>query len=345
MRILYGVQTTGHGHLVRSTPVIRELRALGHQVDVVLSGPPPDPSWLARIGAPLATRPGLTFAAEGGRIRYVRTALRARPVSFIRDVFRNPAPEPDLIVTDYEPITAWMARRRGLRSVGIGHLYAFTWPQVPRVRGNLITRSVLDLFAPSSIPAGMHWNAFGAPVLPPTVAPEIQTLARGPLETDLIVVYLAFEPLGRLVPLLKQFPGHRFHVYRKVPEEQRDQNVRVRPISRLKFVADLGRCAGVITNAGFTLASECLHLGIALLVQPIDGHLEQESNALALEHLGPGTVTRRLSRQDLSAWLAKPAPTPQRYPDVTAALVRWLDAGAVESLGTLSQRLWAAQSP
>ena len=105
MRILYGVQTTGHGHLVRSTPLIRQLRALGHQVDVLLSGPPPEPSWLALIGAPIDTRPGLSFAADGGRIRYVRTALKARPAGFIRDVLRTPGSEPDLIITDAAPDT------------------------------------------------------------------------------------------------------------------------------------------------------------------------------------------------------------------------------------------------
>jgi uncharacterized protein (TIGR00661 family) len=343
MRILYGVQTTGHGHLVRSTPMIRQLRGLGHQVDVVLSGPPPDPHWVARIGAPLTIRPGLTFAADGGRIRYVRTALRARPASFIHDVFRNPPREPDLIVTDYEPITAWMARRRGLRSVGIGHQYAFAWPQVPRARGNLITRSVMDLFAPASIPAGTHWDAFGAPVLPPTVDPEIRALARGPVESDLIVVYLGFEPLERLVPLLQQFPKHRFHVYAKVAAELQQRNVAIRPISRARFVADLAHCAGVIANAGFTLTSECLHLGIAVLVKPIDGQLEQESNAVALERLGLGTVTRRLSRKDVRAWLDTPAPAAQHYPDVTAALVGWVNAGAEESLAALSARLWTAE--
>jgi UDP:flavonoid glycosyltransferase YjiC (YdhE family) len=41
MRILYGVQTTGHGHLVRSTPIIRQLRERGHRVDVLPSGPRP----------------------------------------------------------------------------------------------------------------------------------------------------------------------------------------------------------------------------------------------------------------------------------------------------------------
>ncbi len=340
MRILYGVQTTGHGHLVRSTPIILQLRELGHQVDVLLSGPPPAASWLAPIGAPLTTRPGLGFVADGGRIRYLRSGLQARPLRFLRDVLRTAAPEPDLIVTDFEPITAWMARRRGLRSVGIGHQYAFAWPQVPRARGNVITRAVLDWFAPASIPAGFHWDTFGAPVLPPPVAPEIRALTRSSLEPDLILVYLGFEPLGRLVPLLKQFPRQRFHVYAQVNEERKEQNVTVRPVSRGHFVAGLDQCAGVIANAGFTLASECLHLGISILVQPIAGHVEQESNALALEQLGIGRVTRRLSRNDVATWLDQPPPLAQRYSDATTGIVRWLDAGAEESISALSGRMW-----
>ncbi|MEQ1801959.1 MAG: glycosyltransferase family protein [Gammaproteobacteria bacterium] len=341
MRILYGVQTTGHGHLVRSTPIIRQLRERGHQVDVLLSGPPPDASWPARIGAPITSRPGLTFAADGGRIRYLKTAAQARPFDFLRDVFHDPAPLPDLVVTDYEPVTAWLARRRGLRSVGIGHLYAFASPSVPRARGNLITRQVMDWFAPASIPAGAHWDRFGAPILPPTVDPGIRELLRGPVEDDLILVYLGFEPLGRLVPLLRQFPDCRFHVYAKVSAERQEGNVLVRPVSRPRFLADLARCSGVIANAGFTLTSECLHHGIRVLVQPIHGQLEQESNAVALEQLKLGTVTRRLSRAGIRHWMDTPAPQPQDYPDSTGALVDWLDAGAVESLEVLSNRLWA----
>lgn len=340
MRILYGVQTTGHGHLVRSTPIIRQLRERGHQVEVLLSGPPPDPAWPARIGAPLTTRTGLTFAADGGRIRYLKTATQARPLAFLREVFRKPATLPDLVVTDYEPITAWLARRLGLRSIGIGHLYAFAWPEVPRARGNLITRNVMDWFAPATIPAGAHWDHFGAPILPPTVDPEVRALARGPVAPDLILVYLGFEPLERLLPLLRLFPDRRFHVYTKTGSERQDGNITVRPISRPRFLEDLARCRGVITNAGFTLTSECLHLGIPVLVQPLHGQLEQESNAVALERLDLGTVTRRLSRADIRRWLDTPAPRPQCYPDVTAALVDWLHAGADDSLDVLSKRLW-----
>lgn len=340
MRILYGVQTTGHGHLVRSTPLIRGLRARGHSVDVLLSGPPPDPVWAERIGPPFTTHPGLTFSADGGRIRYVRTALQARPLRFVADVLRQPSAGRDLVVTDYEPITAWSARRHGLRSIGIGHLYAFAWPLVPRASGNLVTRAVLHHFAPAGVPVGLHWGSFGAPVLPPTVDPEIRALRRGPPAEDLVLVYLAFEPPERLVPLLKTVPSRRFHVYARTGAAVENGNVTVRPVSRAGFVEDLSRCTGVIANAGFTLTSECLHHGIPLLAMPIHGHLEQESNALALGQLGLATVTRTLTRDVIDCWLQQPPPPAQAYPDVTAALIDWIAAGAAEPLTALSQRLW-----
>lgn len=340
MRILYGVQTTGHGHLVRSTPIIRQLRELGHDVHALLSGPPPDPSWFQRIGPPLTSHPGLTFAADGGRIRYLRTALRARPVRFLLDIQAKPDQSYDLVITDYEPITAWLARLNDLPSVGIGHLYAFAWPAVPKAAGNPITRAVLDYFAPAAIPAGCHWDDYGAPIVPPTVDPEVLSLARGPIDPELNLVYLAFEPTANLVALLTQFPRHQFHIYARVRDEHREGNVVVRPISRPRFLEDLARCRGVVANAGFTLTSECLHHGVSLLAKPITGQLEQESNALALEQLDLANVTRRLAPEDIEAWLSRPAPVAQRYPDVTAALIDWLDGGAAEPLAGLSQRLW-----
>jgi uncharacterized protein (TIGR00661 family) len=111
-------------------------------------------------------------------------------------------------------------------------------------------------------------------------------------------------------------------------------------VSRSEFLADLARCRGVIANAGFTLASECLHLGVALLVKPVQGQLEQESNAVALEQLGLAQTTADFSPEAIAAWLEHPPPPAQAYPDVTAALLDWLDAGAGEPVAALSRRLW-----
>lgn len=340
MRILYGVQTTGHGHLVRSTPLIRGLREHGHAVDVVLSGPAVDPLWPRRIGAPVTLHPGLTFAAVGGHVRYLRTVREARPLRFLADTFRCRVRDYDLVVSDYEPVTAWAARLAGVASVGIGHLYAFAWPQVPRARGNPVTRLVMQQFAPVARPVGYHWAPFDAPLLPPGVAPEARAVVRGASDPDLILVYLGFEPLDRILPLLRQFPGRRFHVYGRYPVPLQEGSIVVRPASRDAFLTDLATCGGVIANAGFTLASECLHLGVRLLVKPLHGQLEQESNGVALQALGLATVSPALTRNEVAGWLGQPAPPPRHYPDVTAAVLNWLKAGATRPVEELAASLW-----
>ena len=38
MRLLYGIQGTGNGHITRSSKVIERLRILGFDVDIAISG-------------------------------------------------------------------------------------------------------------------------------------------------------------------------------------------------------------------------------------------------------------------------------------------------------------------
>jgi hypothetical protein len=129
-------------------------------------------------------------------------------------------------------------------------------------------------------------------------------------------------------------------VYGRYPTPQRHGHIDVRPASRDAFLADLSTCSGVIANAGFTLASECLHLGIRLLVKPVHGQLEQESNCVALTRLGLGSVSRELRRNDVAVWLEEPAPAAQRYPDVTRTVIDWLHGHATEPLDVLAGSLW-----
>lgn len=345
MRILFGIQTTGHGHLVRSSSLVRRLRELGCEVHALFSGPTPAAHWLERTGRPYELRDGLTFVHEGGRLRYVATAGQLKPVRFARDLARLPLDGYDLVVTDYEPITAWTAWLRGAPSVGLGHMYAFQHRAVPVARGNPLTRLVLRRFAPARIAAGCHWDHFGAPLVPPMLTDEIQHLERGDVDPALVLVYLNFEDPDTVVALLRGLPAWRFRFYARVPEARRVDNVEIVPIGRERFVEDLARCRGVICNAGFSLASEALHLGVRLLVKPLAVQIEQESNALALERLGLGAVMQRLDREAIAHWLESPQPAPQRYPDVTSAMLDWLRAGAVEPLESVSRRLWAASGP
>jgi len=109
-----------------------------------------------------------------------------------------------------------------------------------------------------------------------------------------ILVYLPFEEIEDIRRLLAPFEAHRFFVYHRLPAASDEGHLRLRPYSRQGFLKDLAESSAVITNAGFELVSEALHLGKKILVKPLARQMEQISNAKALEELNLGTVMKRL---------------------------------------------------
>ncbi len=74
MKILYGVQATGNGHISRSREVIRNLKNLGHDVRVILSGRDPSLLWDMEVFEPFDAFRGLTFITARGEVKYFATA-------------------------------------------------------------------------------------------------------------------------------------------------------------------------------------------------------------------------------------------------------------------------------
>lgn len=346
MRILYGVQGTGHGHLVRSAAMVAGLRSRGHEVHCLLTGRSSAAFADPEIRASHTLLEGFTGQAAGGRVRLLQTIRQLRVVRFLRDVRSFDASGFDLVLTDYEPVSAWIARRCRRPSIGVGHLYAFHRRlRLPGRTGP--ARWMLRMFAPVYTPVrtavGLHWHRFGGANLPPTISPDLVAAARAgrPPDTDeRFLVYLPAESEESITALLGRLPHRRFVAYRPVPEPVERGNVSIRPYDRAAFLADLVACSGVITNAGFSLISEALHLGRRLLVQPIGRHPEQFLNGRALVALGLGTVVERLTVNAVESWIDTPEPAPMNYPDVTGRLIDWIDEGAVRPVDDLATEVW-----
>ena len=119
-------------------------------------------------------------------------------------------------------------------------------------------------------------------------------------------------------------------------------NVTLRRISLRGFRADLCRAEAVISNAGFELLAECLHMGIPLLVKPVKGQMEQHSNACALQQLGWGTALETLDEARIRNWLQGERRVPAiRYPDVAGTLVDWILQGDWTDVAMLASLLWS----
>jgi uncharacterized protein (TIGR00661 family) len=305
-------------------------------VRCLLSGPSTEGRWDVTHFAPYSVSPGLTFSSRAGRLSYLRTALNNRPIRFLRDVARLPWRGLDLVVSDYEPVSAWMARRRGLPSIGIGHMYAFVH-DIPRA-GNRFAHVVTNQFAPVRHPLGSHWHHFDQPILPPTVADDVHDL---PISAgEHVLVYLPFEEIDAVVGLLQRFPGQAFRVYTGTTSAAERGNVRLCRIGRRPFIEDLASARGVVCNAGFSLVSEALHLGKKVLVKPLQGQVEQESNARALEVLGMGRAMPRLDAAALRDFLDMPAIAPCAWPQIMGPLADWIGAGEWHDPRPLLEQLW-----
>lgn len=337
MKILYGVQATGNGHISRSREVIRNLKGLGHDVRVILSGRDPSMLWEMEIFKPYDTVRGLTFITHRGKVRMIRTALRLNLFQFYRDIFSYDASRFDLVVTDFEPVSARIACRNSIPSIGVGHQYAFLH-DVPVKRADPFSMWVVKNFAPADYSVGLHWHHFEKPILPPIIPAQLKNDAR--LEPDKILVYLPFEQSDDIESLLRPFARYQFFIYCSISTPKNDGNLHWRPFSRGGFLAALKNCNGVISNAGFELLSEAMYLGKKFLVKPLSGQMEQASNAYVISKLKLGTEMKRLSSGAVRQFLAAPSMAPMHYPDVARIIAEWIESGNWEDVDGLARSAW-----
>ena len=338
MRILYGVQGTGNGHLTRARIMAKALAAAGAQVDWIFSGRPKEKFFDMEAFGDYQVYRGLTFATESGKILYVKTAMTSNLWRLYQDTKKVNVEGYDFIINDFEPVSAWAAKQAGKKVIGISHQNAFFY-DIPKQGGNIVIEWFMRNFAPVTLPIGLHWHHFNQPILPPLVEPSQYSNEFTPGH---YLVYLPFAGLPDIMPQLRQFPGYHFYVYQPVPEAFDEGHIHVRPFSREGFQQDLHRCEGVICSTGFELPSEALQLGKKILTQPVAGQMEQKSNALALQKLGYASVTKELSVEAIGKWLPLPKPDPIPYPDVSRALVKWLVETGGENIQQLQKELWQA---
>lgn len=337
MKILYGVQGTGNGHLSRARGMAKHLGRRGADVSYLFSGRPRGQLFDMEAFGDYQVRQGLTFTVCDGKVSYLRTVLGNNPLRFVQDVLALDLSTYDVVLNDFEPVTAWAARLRGKPVISFGHQPAFRH-NIPVCGGDWLSRTILRYFAPGDVNIGLHWHHFGQQILPPIIHFERDDTL---VIDNRILVYLPFEEQQPLIAMLRYLPVWDFYLYAPGHVWIDDGNIHLRPLSVAGFQHDLKTSAAVICNAGFELPSEALQLGKKLLVKPLHNQMEQASNALALERLGLATVMQQVDAALIRDWLQQPNRNqPMNYPDVAEALVDWLLAGNWRDTRSLADSLW-----
>ncbi len=289
MRVLYGVQGTGNGHICRSKEVIRHLVKYA-DVDILLS----ESQHEVDLGFELKYNvKGLGFAfGKRGGIDYWSSVKNAKFTKFISDISGLPVEKYDLVISDFEPITAWASWSKGVPSVSLSHHAAFLSSKTPRPpRKNYLVELIMKWYAPCSIPVGVHFEQYDSFIHTPVIREEIRNAevkSKGHY-----TVYLAAYDASYISKFLKKVKV-RWEVFSKhykgIPYVE--DNIKVHPISNGEFVRSMSSCEGLLCGAGFDTPSEALFLGKKLMVVPMKGQYEQHCNAEALSRLGIPTVKK-----------------------------------------------------
>jgi len=336
MKIFYGVQGTGNGHITRARVMAKELYAAGFDVTFQFTGRPSDKYFDMEVFNGYQHREGLTFNTDKGQVNYLKTAAEAKPIRFIKDIKALDLSSFDLVISDFEPVTAWAAKKQNKKVLGIGHQYAFNH-DIPRAGSDPIADLVMKNFAPADIGIGLHWHHFGQPILPPIIdTPEFPKST----QSNKIVVYLPFEDQHEVIKHLCPFENFQFHLYSPTPVVSKYEHIICHPLSRDGFQKDLYDCQGIISNAGFELASESLQLGKKILAKPLHAQMEQISNAAALKQLGYGHTMNDMDPEVIEQWLHHPHAVHITYPNIARVLVDWMKEGMPEMTPEFTEQIW-----
>lgn len=104
MKILYAIQATGNGHISRAQVLLPLIKKYA-DVDVLLSGTSSDLS----LDFPVRYRlKGLSFVfGKKGGVNILKTLLKLDFWRFFKDVKNLELKNYDLIINDFEPVSAW----------------------------------------------------------------------------------------------------------------------------------------------------------------------------------------------------------------------------------------------
>ncbi|MFC6441410.1 MJ1255/VC2487 family glycosyltransferase [Bowmanella sp. JS7-9] len=337
MNILYGVQGTGNGHITRARVLAEALsRRSDIQVDYLFSGREPQQYFDMQIFDEYQTKQGMTFVTHKGRVDRWQTARQLKLRQLIDDVQQLPMGDYDLVINDFEPISAWAAQLRHVPSISISHQACFLSP-VPNIGKGMLDNLLLRYFAPTTYNLGVHWYHFGQSILPPFVTDVSQPVA----PSGRILVYLPFEELNEIGALLRQFPEQGFDVFHPhLTSDTQQDNIHWYVPCKNAFKHCLQASDGVIGNAGFELSSECLHLGKKLLLKPLHGQFEQLSNVVTLEKMGRCQTMQRLDASAVRRWLTFDSVEPVRFPAKADLLVEWILDENWQDSRELCDALW-----
>ncbi|WP_296620343.1 glycosyltransferase family protein [Marivirga sp.] len=281
MKILYAIQGTGNGHISRARDIIPVLIQYG-ELDVLLSGTQADVDLEYPVRYQLH---GLSFVfGKRGGVDVLKTIKCMKFFRLLNEIWKLNVHQYDLIINDFEPVSAWACLFKAKKCVGLSHQSAVIHPFSPKPEKlDWIGFLILKYYAPSANAYGFHFKTYADKIHHPVIRKEVRDLKLK--EENHYIVYLPAYSDERIIKVLSKIDAE-FQVFSKYSNKRKTiGNLEIIPINNKLYLDSLSSCKGVICGAGFEGPSEALFLQKKLLVIPMKGQYEQQCNAAALKTL------------------------------------------------------------
>lgn len=281
--VLYALNGTGSGHIIRARAILPELEKK-YNVDMLVSGK----NYIIDTGFKVKYNfKGFTFHINSnGKVSYFKSILKNNVFRFLYDMLTLDLSNYDLIISDFEPISAWASKLKGKNSLQLSHQACLLSPKTPRPKKiDKIAEFFMKWYSPCNKKIGFHFDKYDSYILGPLLRDKI--IHASPKLGNYYVVYLWNYSAKFLIQELSKLSNYQFKIFdSKTSESKQINNCEIVPTGDDTFFNAILNCKGVICGAGFELPAEVLHLEKKLYVIPIGNQYEQVCNAEALIKMG-----------------------------------------------------------
>lgn len=320
MKILYAIQGTGNGHLSRARDIIPILQKKG-AVDILVSGIQVD------VELPYDVKyryRGMSFIfGKKGGVDIWQTLKKTNLPQLIREIKGFPVDQYDIVLNDFEPVSAWAAKLKKKKIVGISHQAAVLAKNAPKPKFfDLVGWLALKYYAPAPYKYGFHFRRYDDYVYPPVIRQQIRDLK--PEKKGHYTVYLPAYDDDTLINALSNFGSVTWEVFSKHNKEPKTvKNVFIQPINNDAYIESLRSCTGVLCGAGFEGPAEALFLNKKVLAIPMKTQYEQHCNAAGLKDIGVPIVYGLTKKYYpiIKHWIENEDRITVDYPNITEEII------------------------
>ncbi len=333
MKILYAIQGTGNGHLSRARDIIPILQQKG-ELDILVSGIQAD----VELPYPVKYKfKGLSFIfGKSGGIDLISTYKKSNIRQLYKEIKSLPVEDYDLVINDFEPVSAWACKMKHKTCIGLSHQAAVINKRSPKPKKkDLVGKAVLNNYAPVTEAYGFHFGAYDKNIFTPLIRAQVRQAS--PETKPHYSVYLPAYSDKKIIKVLSAIPHVQWQVFSKHTRKvYSEKNIDIRPINNDEFIESMITCTGMLCGAGFETPAETLFLKKKLMVIPMKGQYEQQCNAAALQTMGIPVIKslKKKHLQKIKLWTDSPQLITVNFPDTTQRIINMIikKHGAAENI-------------